>query len=365
MASAAAPGHAVQDLQSYLLPQYTFQSILGNAKLMKSLSCMAEGLGVVVIKMFIKQYPDLPNAVLQKYVAIAKDLQAKFSLDSKAQPSVLIPSIIHDGDKACSMIRQHFAANLYDRFHMHPYLTQVEKKWLAYQLLMAVVQIHALGFRHGDIKSENVLLTTWNWLFLTDLAFYKPTTLPADNPAYYAFFFETQKRNRCYLAPERFNHMQAESEDQKEDPWIVPVTEAMDIFSAGCVIAEIFLEGEHPLFDLSQMLSYREGKYSPQNVLNKIPDPEVKELIMHMVQLDPTSRLSAQKYLDQWSDKVFPAYFSSLYGLFAGMLAPECATVDRKIVLLSQQKLKVVKDVVPQAMPYLARQIPRDRKSVV
>ena len=31
---------------------------------------------------------------------------------------------------------------------------------------------------HGDIKSENVMVTAWNWLLLTDFASFKPTYLP-------------------------------------------------------------------------------------------------------------------------------------------------------------------------------------------
>lgn len=31
---------------------------------------------------------------------------------------------------------------------------------------------------HGDIKSENVMVTSWNWLLLTDFASFKPTYLP-------------------------------------------------------------------------------------------------------------------------------------------------------------------------------------------
>lgn len=31
---------------------------------------------------------------------------------------------------------------------------------------------------HGDIKTENVLVTSWNWVFLVDFASYKPTYLP-------------------------------------------------------------------------------------------------------------------------------------------------------------------------------------------
>jgi len=31
---------------------------------------------------------------------------------------------------------------------------------------------------HGDIKSENVMVTSWNWVLLTDFASFKPTYLP-------------------------------------------------------------------------------------------------------------------------------------------------------------------------------------------
>ena len=54
--------------------------------------------------------------------------------------------------------------------------------WVAYQLLEAVAQAHGAGVCHGDITCENVLVTSWNWIFLSDFASYKPTTLPADNP---------------------------------------------------------------------------------------------------------------------------------------------------------------------------------------
>jgi phosphoinositide-3-kinase regulatory subunit 4 len=54
---------------------------------------------------------------------------------------------------------------------------------VAFQLLLAAAQIHSRGVVHGDIKSENVLLTSWEWLFLADFAAgLKPVALPADNP---------------------------------------------------------------------------------------------------------------------------------------------------------------------------------------
>lgn len=56
------------------------------------------------------------------------------------------------------------------------------QRWITFQLLHALSQAHAHGVCHGDIKCENVMVTSWNWLLLVDFASYKPTYLPADNP---------------------------------------------------------------------------------------------------------------------------------------------------------------------------------------
>jgi phosphoinositide-3-kinase regulatory subunit 4 len=44
------------------------------------------------------------------------------------------------------------------------------------------------------------------------------------------------------------------------------------------VIAELFTEGV-PLFDLSQLLAYRNGHFFPEQVLNKIEDHSIRELV--------------------------------------------------------------------------------------
>ena len=49
-----------------------------------------------------------------------------------------------------------------------------------------------------------MLLTSWNWVFVTDFASFKPTRIPVDNPAAFSFFFDTSGRQACYIAPERF-----------------------------------------------------------------------------------------------------------------------------------------------------------------
>jgi hypothetical protein len=45
----------------------------------------------------------------------------------------------------------------------------------------------------------------------------------------------------------------------------------MDVFSAGCVIAELFREGA-PLFTLSQLFKYREGELNIDSLLASIED---------------------------------------------------------------------------------------------
>jgi phosphoinositide-3-kinase regulatory subunit 4 len=172
---------------------------------------------------------------------------------------------------------------------------------------------HSLDVFHGDIKTENVLVTSWNWLYLSDYSSsFKPTFLPEDNPADFSFYFDISGRRTCYLAPERFLVA-------GEEPGNRHVNWAMDIFSAGCVIAELFLES--PIFTLSQIYKYRKGEYSPEHSqLVKIEDLEIRELILHMIQLEPESRYSAEEYLNFWKNKAFPEYFYSFLHQYMSLM---------------------------------------------
>lgn len=201
------------------------------------------------------------------------------------------------------LVRQYIHSSLYDRLSTRPFLEEIEKKWLSFQLLCAVRDCHARNIYHGDIKTENVLVTSWNWLYLTDFSSsYKPAYLPEDNPADFSFYFDMSGRRTCYLAPERFLPPGEQPVGEQVITW------AMDIFSVGCVIAELFLEA--PIFSLSQLFKYRQHEYNPtHSQLSKIQDSSVRELVSHMIQLDPNSRLSADEYLKFWEDKAFPSYF--------------------------------------------------------
>lgn len=165
---------------------------------------------------------------------------------------------------------------------------------------------HARDIYHGDIKSENILVTSWNWLYLTDFSSaFKPTYLPEDNPADFSFFFDTSGRRTCYLAPERFLRPGEDATGRS------PINWAMDIFSVGCVIAELFLEA--PIFNLSQLFKYRQNKaYDPvESQIKRIADKDIREMVSHMIHVDPQERYSAEEYLTFWKAKAFPEYFYS------------------------------------------------------
>lgn len=212
------------------------------------------------------------------------------------------------------LVRQYLYSSLYDRMSTRPFLEDIEKKWLAFQLLCALRDCHAREVFHGDIKTENILVTSWNWLYLSDFSSsFKPTILPDDNPADFSYFFDTAGRRTCYLAPERFLPA-GEEPDQKP-----VITWAMDVFSAGCVIAELFLES--PTFNLSQLYRYKKGEYDPNiSHLDRILDKDVRDLASHMIQVDPEKRYSAEEYLHFWRKKVFPDYFYSFLHQYMALI---------------------------------------------
>ena len=202
-----------------------------------------------------------------------------------------------------------------------PFLAPIEKKWIAYQLLTALALAHHQHTPHGDIKSTNVLVTSSNWIYLTDFAPYKPTRLPLDDPSDFSFFFDTSGRRTCYVAPERFY----KADMEPSSPPNPPVTEAMDVFSAGCVMAEMFLEGA-PLFSLSQLFKYREGEYSVDTQLAAIDDHRIRvsvghppipphsspqSMIQQMISLDPSSRPTFDAVLASARGHVLPESFYS------------------------------------------------------
>lgn len=275
------------------------KEVLGRGRFFKSILCKHDE-GLVLVKVYFKRGDFIDLTDYERRLSQIKEIFR--ALD---HPHVWPFQFWQETDKAAYLLRQYFFNNLHDRLSTRPFLSLVEKKWLAFQLLLAVKQSHEKGVCHGDIKCENVLVTSWNWLYLADFASFKPTYIPYDDPSDFSFFFDTGGRRLCYLAPERFYEHGGEMQVAQD----APLRPSMDIFAVGCVIAELFLEGQPP-FELSQLLAYRRGQYDPSQHLEKIPDSGIRKMILHMIQLEPESRLSAESYLQEYADVVFPSYFS-------------------------------------------------------
>ncbi|OUM51156.1 hypothetical protein BVG19_g243 [[Candida] boidinii] len=242
----------------------------------------------------------------------------KLKSDLTDIPNALPYIHIIDSERAGYLIRPFMSFDLHERISLRPFLESIEKKWIVFQLLSVLSKCHAKNVFHGDIKSENVLLTSWSWVQLTDFAIFKPVVLPEDNPSQFTFYFDTSQRYTCYVAPERF------SPDNQEITGSEQLTAEMDIFSLGCVIAELYLEGL-PLFTLPQLFKYKRGEYQPN--LDFIDDLNLRKLILSMISLDPKKRLNAQDYLKKYRKSFFPDHFYTfLYPYMRKLSVPNSAS---------------------------------------
>ncbi|CAI4270584.1 AKH_1a_G0002960.mRNA.1.CDS.1 [Saccharomyces cerevisiae] len=300
-----------------VLEEVHYVSQLNSSRFLKTCKALDPN-GEIVIKVFIKpkdQYSLRP--FLQRIRA------QSFKLGQL--PHVLNYSKLIETNRAGYMIRQHLKNNLYDRLSLRPYLQDIELKFIAFQLLNALKDIHNLNIVHGDIKTENILVTSWNWCILTDFAaFIKPVYLPEDNPGEFLFYFDTSKRRTCYLAPERFNsklYQDGKSNNGR-------LTKEMDIFSLGCVIAEIFAEGR-PIFNLSQLFKYKSNSYDVNRefLMEEMNSTDLRNLVLDMIQLDPSKRLSCDELLNKYRGIFFPDYFYTfIYDYFRNLVTMTTST---------------------------------------
>uniref|UniRef100_A0A8B9K9C7 non-specific serine/threonine protein kinase n=1 Tax=Astyanax mexicanus TaxID=7994 RepID=A0A8B9K9C7_ASTMX len=316
---------------------YEYDKSLGSTRFFKVARAKHRE-GLVVVKVFAIQDPSLP---LTSYKQELEELKIRLHSCQNCLPFQKATLT----EKAAILFRQYVRDNLYDRISTRPFLNNVEKKWIAFQILNAVDQAHKSGVRHGDIKTENIMVTSWNWVLLTDFASFKPTYLPEDNPADFNYFFDTSRRRTCYIAPERFVDGSMFTTESDQNTPLVDLTsnsqrtrgelkQPMDIFSAGCVIAELFTEGV-PLFDLSQLLAYRKGLFQTEQVLMKIEDQSIRELVAQMVQREPEKRLAAEDYLKQQRGKAFPDIFYTFLQPYMAQFAKETfQSADERVLVI-------------------------------
>ncbi|XP_061162546.1 phosphoinositide 3-kinase regulatory subunit 4-like [Saccostrea echinata] len=341
----------IQPVDQYLtdIQDYQYENSLGSTRFFKVARARTKE-GLAVVKVFVIHDPSLP---LTSHRNKLEDIHIR--LQGSTSNCLPFQKAIHS-DKAALIFRQYVKDSLYDRISTRPFLNRTEKKWLAFQLLCALNQCHKIKVCHGDIKAENVMITSWNWLLLTDFASFKPTYLPEDNPSDFSYFFDTSRRRCCYIAPERF--VESGLKNQEGQGQTIDLTSGnevksgdltppMDIFSAGCVICELFTEGTPP-FDFSQLLAYRNGEYSPWKVLEKIDDDYIRDLVRHMIKKDPSHRLSAEEYMIQQRGKAFPEYFYTFLKIYLQQfVSTPVLPPDDRISRIKRDFPRIVKSLCP------------------
>ncbi|RYG64096.1 hypothetical protein EON64_14675, partial [archaeon] len=186
------------------LPKFVKQSMIGNGKFLKSYIMRVDSTQLVV-KIYMKlPDEDLQIATMQLTSVLRTIPPSKYPNLLPYQMWIRSASTRKTPASPVYLLRQYFHFNLYDRLFSRPFLNTLERLWILFQLFKCLEICHELGIVHGDIKPENVLCTTSNWVVLTDFSPFKPVLLPDDDPTDFQYYFESVGKHRCYVAPERF-----------------------------------------------------------------------------------------------------------------------------------------------------------------
>ena len=118
------------------------------------------------------------------------------------------------------------------------------------------------------------------------------------------------------------------------DPSGDQVKPQMDLFSLGCVLAELFADSsDFSLFDLSSILVYKKHGSMTCDLDQVIADESIRGLIRNLIQVDPDLRYSTTQHLKAMTPGVFPFYFSAIYDYFKQLMN---YSSDGKIIKLSK-----------------------------
>jgi phosphoinositide-3-kinase regulatory subunit 4 len=323
---SAPPKVQMSDILAVDVPSLVYKDQLhGTGRFLKSIVCRVDDArgdaraaprerddGIALVKVYVKRPGAFPD--LRAHERAVHEIREALTTPEPEYPHCWPFTRALETENAVYLMRQFCHMSLHDRLSARPFLSDIERAWFAYQLLHAARDSHARGVEHGDIKCENVLVTSWGWCFLCDYASYKPAEIPADNPAAFTYFFDSDGRRRCCLAPERFSNEKTALTDNMLEESPTKLHPSADIFALGCTLAELYMDGKS-LFDLSDALSYRRGEHDPAETLkSRVKNEQARAMISSMVAIDPSQRRSAHEYLVEYEDSsLFPSYFTLLH----------------------------------------------------
>ena len=200
---------------------------------------------------------------------------------------------LEDNIKAGLLIRQNFFIDLKERMYTLPYLSKIEKIWIMFQFFYGIYQLHTAEIYHGDLKIENILLSSNNSVFISDISPFKPAYIQIDDLGNYTYYFGVNSNDNfksCYLAPERI--VDKNEFKEKNEFELKP---SMDVFSAGIIFAEFILEEN--LLDFSKIINYKKDLNIMEQILEKIKDENIRNLIRKMTKLNPDERINIKEVL--------------------------------------------------------------------
>ena len=298
-------------------PQYKIIKLLNNGMLSKTLLILKDkDPNPLIMKCFLKHdYKDIDRKNHKKEVE--KLIGVQNIINSSKNYNISPILAIEDDYRLGMIFRQYIKFNLKERIYLLPYFTYVEKVWITFQLLVALNHIYQLDLVHGDLKPENILLTSNLSIFISDFATYKPAYIPAVNTNYTYYFGSNNSADisGCYLAPERL--VEKEEIEGKENIKNIK----MDIFSLGVIIAELFLEQD--LFNFTSLLNYKKGNkevFNIDEVLIKIENEKIRELIYKMIKINPDERISISDALNLFIKEICPISITGFIFQFNSMI---------------------------------------------
>ena len=333
----------LKSFEEFLLqnPDISNKQYLSENKFFRTLRFSIKNDAKLIMKVYLKRAvlnSELLTILHKNFIEIRERLSSK--VYPNLFPYVKFINFDLPDEDFIAITRQALHTTLQERFHTLPKLREIENFWVLTQVIIGLYNLHLEGIFHGDLKTSNILLTTWNHAYISDFAcVFKPLYI-SDISDFRNYFFTSE--NNCALAPEKFlNPLPEEFLDSPLklsdiSPNTLISLQRMDMFSLGCIIAETFLNGQ-PLFTYEQSQLYIKGLYDPTEPLKRLKDNNVMKLITCLINKDPIKRMKIDEVLKFWFQQVVNSYvFDVLFYIDATMNNPNFALPDQRIALFKK-----------------------------
>lgn len=333
---------------------------LKRGRLFTSLHCrQATSTSDVVVKIFVQRSEDKAQTLAitnfqEALQTMELQLRRYFKANPEAPCNILFYTLRSRQGGYCLLQRPYIHYSLAERLQMRPFWEPAQRLFACYQLLQALVQLHdGCKCAHGDLKPENVLISTQDWLYITDFSPYKPPTLPTNNPANFEYYYDNAETRNCCCAPEKFLDRPQAGAASSSDAITSPSSPAAltllttgdvtmdktsrsasvaaenllghgqhhlktsDVFAAACII--IFILSDEPLFKLSGALEFKSKtpaqrkEFLTKELTQRKLEPKMIFMLCEIMCCEPALRPSASKILKRFTPSVFPHTFGFLH----------------------------------------------------